>query len=138
MPEMNTAIKMFTDYMDKKDVHYTVEDEDRVRIVFNGKNMPSISLRFIFGDDGRDVAIRVFSIAKVPDNKIKDTCVVCSKLNSRFRWIKFYLDRDNEVTASDDAVLDPYTTGEECFELLLRSTDIVDKAYPEIMRSLWS
>lgn len=135
---MNTAVKMFTDYMDRKDVKYTILKEDRVRIGFNGDNMPTISLIFAFGDDGRDVAIRVFSIAKVPEEKIGNACFACSKLNYKFRWVKFYLDRDNEVTASMDAVIDPYTTGEECYELLIRTTDIVDKAYPDIMKMLWA
>jgi len=135
---MNTALKMFTDYMDKKETRYTVLDDRKVRVGFRGKNMPSISALFIFGNDGRDVAIRYFSIAKVPDDKISDACVVCSKLNAKYRWIKFYIDKDNEITAEDDAVIDPFTTGEECYELLLRGTDIVDEAYPEIMKVIWS
>lgn len=135
---MNTAVKIFTDYMDRKDTKYTILEEDRVQIGFNGDNMPTISLIFVFGDDGRDVGIRVFSIAKVPEDKIGNACFACSKLNSKFRWVKFYLDSDNEVTASMDAVIDPYTTGEECYELLIRTTNIVDKAYPDIMKMLWS
>ena len=37
-----------------------------------------------------------------------------------------------------DAVIEPMTTGDECFELLLRTLDIVDKSYPEMMRLIWN
>ena len=135
---MNTAIKFFTDHMDAKGVKYTVTGEKSVRVRFSGDNMPSIPVTFFFGDDGRDVTVHVFSIAKVPEEKVGNACFACSNLNAQWRWVKFYLNSDNEITASLDAVIDPYTTGEECFELLIRTTDIVDKAYPDIMKMLWS
>lgn len=135
---MNTAIKIFSDYLDKKDVKYQVLTEDRIDVTFRGNSMPSISVLFRFGEDGRDVALRVFSICKVPEEKVGNACFVCSKLNAQWRWVKFYLGSDDEVTASLDAVIDPYTTGEECFELLVRMVDIVDNAYPEIMKMLWT
>ncbi|WP_300135196.1 YbjN domain-containing protein [uncultured Oscillibacter sp.] len=135
---MNTAVKFFTDYMEKKNVRYTILRDDLVQVSFKGKNMPQIEVRFCFGDDGRDVSAHVFSIAKVPDEKVGNACFACSNLNDKWRWVKFYLDSDNEVTAGLDAVIDPYTTGEECFELLIRMCDIVDEAYPDIMKMLWS
>ena len=48
------------------------------------------------------------------------------------------LDSDDEFTASIDAIVDLYTAGEECHELILRMADILDKSYPLIMQSVWS
>lgn len=134
---MNTAVRFFTDYLTRKDIVYSVPDENRVSVSFKGDNYPIIRSVFIFGDDGRDVAIRVFTIAKVPKDKALQVLAVCSVLNAEYRWVKFYLDTDWEVTAAMDAVIDPYTTGEECYELLMQMTQIVDKSYPEIMEALW-
>lgn len=137
---MNSAAKLFSEYLEQRNVKYFVADTDVIRVSFTGKNCPSIRISFIFGDDGRDVAIRSYSLAKVDENdhaKHAIACYACSLLNSQYRWIKFYLDEDNEITAADDAVIDPYTTGEECYELLMRTVDIIDKAYPIIMKTVW-
>ena len=137
---MCNAAKIFTDYLNIKGVKYLVDGEDIVRITYTGENCPSITVNFIFDDEGRDVAIRSYSLAKVDKSdsvKYSKACQLCSTLNYEYRWIKFYLDKDDEITAADDAIIDPYTTGEECFKLLLRAIAIIDKSYPEVMKMLW-
>ena len=64
---------------------------------------------------------------------------VMSKLNDDFRWVKFSIDEnDNTVTASTDAVIRMDVAGEICYELVFRMVNIVDDAYPEIMKALWA
>ncbi len=58
--------------------------------------------------------------------------------NAKYRWIKFYVDDDNDIRAEMDAVLDLDTAGDECFELMLRMCDIVDDAYVEIQKGFWA
>jgi len=134
---MTNATRIFADYLDEKGVRYNVEDEHVLSVRYNGDNAPNIRLLFIFGKEGRDVAIRCFSVAKVPDDRVARAHETCSKLNAQFRWVKFYVDSDNEVTAEDDAIIEPSTLGAECFGLMLRCIEIVDNAYPEIMRVIW-
>ena len=43
-----------------------------------------------------------------------------------YRWMRFYVDSDNEFTAALDAVINGETIGEECYELLGRAVSIVD------------
>lgn len=64
--------------------------------------------------------------------------MVCNLLNQKWRWFKFYLDTDDEYTVSVDAIIDLYTAGEECYELIQRMTDVIDNSYPLIMQSIWS
>lgn len=134
---MNTNLQFFTDYLDKKKITYSITDEDRVSVQFHGEKMSSINVDVIFGDDGEDVAMRAFSIAKVPQEKNIKCCLACSKLNAMFRWVKFYVDDDAEITAAHDAIIDPCTTGSECYKLLMRVGHIVDQAYPLFMKVLW-
>ncbi len=134
---MNTAARLFSEYLEQKNIKYDVIDDDFISIKYHGKNAPSISIDFIFDNDGKSVAVRSFSIAKIPEEKYTAACVVCSELNNEYRWTKFYLDADNELAAAMDALIDPYTTGQECFALLLRNIRIIDEAYPNIMRMLW-
>ena len=137
---MNSAARLFCDYLDQKKVKYTKLDSDAVKLSYTGKNCPSIDVTFVFGDDGRDVEIRSYSIAKINAEDPKQhlgALIACSEMNKKYRWIKFYLDDDNEITAEDDAVIDPYTTGEECYKLLGHMVNIVDKAYPLFMKVVW-
>lgn len=132
-----TAVQIFAHFLDEQEIRYEIRNEKTLSITYTGDNAPEIRVLFIFGDDGREVAIRCFSVAKVPDNKLAKAYELCSKLNDDWRWVKFFVDSDNEITAADDAVIEPNTLGEECFELLVRCVRIVDKAYPEIMAMVW-
>lgn len=137
---MNNAAKLFADYLNQRNIKYSIFDEDTVRVNYGGENCASINVNFIFSDDGRDVAVRSYSIAKVPKEAKKEyfgALLACSELNRIFRWVKFYLDDDNEFTAEDDAIIDPYTTGEECYKLLRHMVNVIDKAYPTIMKAVW-
>lgn len=137
---MNSAAKLFSDYLEQRNVKYSISRSNVVSVGYTGENCPSIRLHFFFGEDGRDVAIRSNSIVKIQKEKGGQhlaALIVCSELNKKYRWIKFYLNDDNEIIAEDDAVIEPHTTGEECYKLLQREVDIIDEAYPGIMRAIW-
>lgn len=137
---MNMAAKAFGAYLEKRDIKYTIrgDDEDMVLVRYAGDNMSDIPVWFNFSTNTHDVAVRVVSIAKIPENKIANACFACSKLNSKYRWVKFYLDFDNEVTAELDAIITPSTVGEVCYELLRRIKNIVDETYLIFMQTIWS
>ena len=134
---MTTATQIFANYLDGHGITYRIEDERVLSVTSKGDNAPKIRVLFIFGEGGKDVAIRCYSVAKVPSEKVAKAHETCSKLNSKYRWIKFYVDSDNEIAAEDDAVIEPNTLGAECFELLARCINIVDEAYPAIMGTIW-
>ena len=137
---MNNAAKLFCDYLDQKNVRYSILRSDVVRVSYTGDNCPSIAVHLIFSNDGRDVSLRCYSIAKIKKEDAKQylgALFACSELNKTYRWVKFYLDNDNELTAEDDAVIDPYTTGEECYKLLRKMVNIVDETYPTFMKVAW-
>ena len=134
---MNNAANRFTNTLLEKEIKYRILAENRVLISIAGDN-GKYDFQFIFGEDEKDVALKVFSLAKVQEEKLAEGYKLCSELNAKWRWVKFYIDSDNEITAEIDAVIEPMTTGDECFELLLRTLDIVDKSYPEMMRLIWN
>lgn len=134
---MNAAANLFTAYLDNKGIKYTAQEDKRVTVSYSADNT-SVRAVLVFGDDGKDVALRVFSLVKVPEGKVGALQAVCSDLNRKWRWCKFYLDKDNEVTVAIDAVITPETTGPVAYELVIRTVGIVDKAYPDIMKALWS
>ena len=109
-------VSQFIDYMDQKGLKYDnrgpVGDKGReaVDVSFSGENMNTIKTRFIFEEDGESVAIRVFDIVKVPEEKVDMIYPAINSLNKHFRFAKFVLDTDdNTIQAELDAAFVPVT-----------------------------
>ena len=74
----------------------------------------------------------------VPAEKIPDMLVVCNELNSTYKWVKFYLDSDNDLVLQDDAILSPDSAADEVFELMLRMFDVGKDAKNQIMKAIYA
>ena len=111
--------------------------KEHIRISFNGDHGNTISQNFIFDPDGTSVNIVAFSICKVSSDKMMDMFVLLNEFNSNYRWLKFYIDDDNEVTVSADAVIEPVTAGDELSEIMHRFNRIIDEVYPRLMKICW-
>ena len=137
---MGVSIEMTKAYFDTKGWKYDVIQDGKVLSTGVGglDNIGSVNIYVIFDDDGKSVGIRAFDICRVPDNKLEAMYKTCSQLNAQFRWVKFYVDKDNSITAEDDAVIQPDSSGEEVFELVIRMGQITDGAYSQLMKTLWS
>ena len=106
--------RRFTEYLDGKDIKYTAKENegksDWVSVKYSAENMESINLSFFFDQDCQSFALRVFSIAKVPQNKIPAVLSVCNELANDYRWVRFYVDNDFPVI--------PPNLPEEVYQLL--------------------
>ena len=97
-----------------------------------------LSVRMIFDDDGNSVHMLTAPIASVPAERRPRMLEVLNDLHRRFRWIRFYIDDDDDLVADSDIIIDDVTAGDMCVELVMRTASIIDDAYPDIMRTLWS
>ena len=128
---MLDSTRQFIQAMDAKnikhsDIEVTDSGMEKVTVIYTGDSIPSIRMIFFFNKDCEDVAIRVFDIVKLPENKIDG-------------FFKFVLDtNDNTVQAEMDAAFRTHDVGEICLELMSRCVDICDKAYPDFMKALWA
>lgn len=139
------SVSQFIDYMDQKGLKYDNRgpfgDNGRevVEVSFSGKNMNSVRTVFYFGADAEAVAIRVYDIVKVPEEKVEMIYPAINSLNKHFRFAKFVLDTDdNTIQAELDAAFRSRDVGVICYELLIRMVDICDTAYPDLMKALWA
>ncbi len=129
--------RLFTAYMDTHGIKYEARDEHVVRVVYGGDNLNTIPLYVIFDKDGDPIiSVKCWDIAKFKGKEEK-ALVVCNRLNSEYRWIKFYLDKDGDIVADCDAYVDELTCGEECLNLVRRAVSIIDDAYPSIAKALF-
>ena len=139
---MSKCADLFKAHLDEKKIKYTYfeatgEQNETIKISTRGKNASSISLFFFVDKDGHSLNIKSFEIAKVPEGKLAEMYALLNQLNHEYRWAKFYLDEDNDVTCEGDAILCEANAAEECFELLICFVDIIDVVYPELMKVIW-
>lgn len=126
----------YLNYMDSKGIKYREIDDRCVRVSYSGDNMRSISVLVVFDKEGKNLAQFVCTeVANFKDNKYAAGLVLCNSLNAKYRWCKFYLDKDSDLLVEADAILDMGSVGEECSSLVSRMVDIIDTAYPDVMRA---
>lgn len=134
----NTYKEEFLRYMDNNEIKYTDCGEYAVRVTYSGENMDSIPVVVIFDEDGENtVQFACFEVAKYKEDKLASGLITCNALNAKYRWVKFYLDDDNDVRVECDAYVSEGSAGEECLNMVLRIVSIADNAYPIIMKSIW-
>ncbi|MGN1234770.1 MAG: hypothetical protein ACI4U2_02155 [Christensenellaceae bacterium] len=141
---MFSSTRKFIEGMDAKKIKYTYKGtndsgkKDIVEVRYSGENMASIPVTFYFNEDCEDAAIRVFNICRVPQSKIAPILITVNKMNNKFRFAKFCFDPDdNTVQMEMDPVFRDRDVGPICLELLSRSVNICDDAYPEFMHAIY-
>ena len=129
----------FSSYLDEQGIKYTETDQDNVfKVVYGGDNLDTIPVYVFFDEDGDPyVQFKCWNIANF-NGKQEAAIAVCNSLNAEYRWVKFYIDSDNDVVASIDAMISVDSCGEECLSLVRRVVHIVDDAYPQIAKARWA
>ena len=93
---------------------------------------------FVFrGPDGCYVSMYTI-FESIPAEKVPDMLVVCNQINAKYKWLKFYVDKDNDIMVEDDAIVTPDNAADECFELLARRINILKEVKPIIMRAIYA
>ena len=135
---MQKYAREFTMYLDSQGIKYTEQNENVVKVIYEGENLNTISIFVIFDEDGENlVQIRSWEIINFKNSEAK-AYIACNEMNDNYRWLKFYIDGDADIVAEMDAVIDMDTCGEVCLSLVRRAVRIIDKAYPTFAKARWS
>ncbi len=130
--------RAFMEYMDDNNIKYNDVDDFCVSVTYGGDNMKTIKVYAFFDKDGDDmVQFCCMQIAGFKGNE-EAGITACNSINTKYRWVKFYIDGDGDLMCDIDAYLDENSCGEECMRLVRRMVSIVDETYPTFMRALWA
>ena len=135
------ATKAIAEALEAKGIKYSVNElskSSNVKVGVSGKNVSHFDIRFISSDDDNDVSVRVYSLVKVPEAKLETMLEKLNEMNDQYRYARFHVDSDNEVTVSFDMALCVDNVGDIAFELVARLMKIVDDSYPDLMKIIWS
>lgn len=141
---MLESTREFIRKLEEAKVKYTVGEptesgKDNVIISFGGDNMDTIRCVLFFDTDNESAAVCVFNIVKIPSEKIAKMFITVNALNIKYRFSKFCIDtNDNTVQMEMDVSFRAGSVGPVCLEMLMYSVSMCDKAYPELMKAIWS
>ena len=110
-----------------------------IELSFSGNNT-NVIVRVITTDDGSEFKVMTEAFGRFPPEKIPDAYVLANHLCRKFKFAKFTVDDDGDICAQwdmpDNVPAD--AVGRVITEVVLRLFNIVDDAYPETMKAIWS
>ena len=91
-----------------------------------------------FDSEDHTAMIRIPKLTKVPIDRRYDVLSTLNQLNQEYRWTRFFVDQDDEVTVQIDQILSKDQNADSVMELIVRTIKIVDEAYPKFMKAIWA
>ena len=135
---MNYYTELKNDLSSKNFPYKEIKD-GIIEIYQQGKNIPAIRLIIGFDDVNKHtVWIKCYSLGHFDDNSYANGLIACNNANKTYRWVKFCIDRDNDVEVGADAIVSEGNVFNEIIELIARMLNIVDEIYPSFMKARWA
>ena len=125
-------------YLDQKGVKYREPKDELLAVTYKGNNMSEITIIIDFQNEGNRAQFVCFSFRTFDKNQFAKGLIACNACNTKYRWVKYYINDSNQVVVQADAILDEANAGEEVFELIQRMVAIMDETYPVFMKARWS
>lgn len=133
---MLTCAELFIASLKAKNLNFTAGETERGDVVVDFPYQGKVTKCFFSGENGEYFSMYLV-YERVPEDKVADLIFLCNELNAEYKWITYYVDKDNDIVFHDDAILDVSTAGEEAFELLVRMLKIGDDIKPRIMKAIY-
>lgn len=134
---MKSCAQVFIDNLKSKNLNYQVDEDSDGDIVVAFPYQGKVTRIFFSGDDGEYMS-QYLVFERVPEDKVTDLILVCNQLNCKYKWVTYYVDKDNDIVLHHDALLSANTAGEEAFELLVRMVRIAEEVKPVIMKAIYA
>jgi len=135
------AIREITRKFDEMELHYRVtqgKNSDVIRLSTGTDSGAKIDFTIFPSGEKSDVSMRVYGVVKVPENKSENLMRVCNELNKKYRYVKFFVDSDRDVNVAYDITRNNGELGETVLEIMARFHNIINEAYPVLMRAIWA
>ena len=134
---MSTYKDLAVQYLKEKEIHCNDYDDYAFNVIFSGDNCSEIKIVIAFNEEAEDnVYLKCYSVSNANFNgKEGAGLALCNDLNSRYRWVKFYLTDNCDISVIIEGIVEPETCGSEVYRLLMLIVGIIDEAYPDIMRT---
>lgn len=124
---------------DQDKLPYREIEYGTMEIIQQGKNMQNVRIVVGFGDGTSNRPwFKCFDLGRFADDKYAAGLIACNNANKQYRWLRFYIDEENDVVAAADAIVSEESVFDEVIELIIRMMQIVDNLYPSFMKARWA
>jgi hypothetical protein len=134
---MNACAELFTKTLDSKNLRYSASEgsngETIVDFPYQGK-----VFKCIFSGNAGTYFSLYLVFEHIPEEKVVDIIFLCNELNTKYKWITFFVDKDKDLMLHDDAILSIENAADEALELLIRSINIGDEIKPLVMKTIYA
>ena len=136
--ELSTT-RTFIDWLEDNDLSYEYvgidEDYERLRVENEGEHF-TYTIQYFFDVNEENSALRVWDVYAFDEDDYTKACVLCNTLNSDYKYVSFFCEDDNTITACVDLIYrdnDVEPIHAEATNYVVR---ILDDAYPTIKSTL--
>ena len=133
---MLVCAELFVNLLKSKNLNFSSSNTNDGGVVvdlpYQGKNVRC----FFSGENGTYFSIYLL-YENVPEDRVADLIFIANELNTKYKWVTFFVDKDRDLMIHDDAILAVENAAEEAFELVLRTINISSEAKPIIMKGIY-
>ncbi len=133
---LNKCAELFTNHLNEEGLSFSSgvdgDGDSVVEFPYKGKKTKI----FFTGEDGSYLSMYLV-YENVPEERRTDVICICNDLNCQYKWVKFYVDKVDNVVIQHDAILNVENSAAEAFELLVRMIQISEEAKPIIMKGIY-
>ena len=134
---MKPCAENFVTKLKAKNLNYSVADTERGDTIVDFPYQGKVTKCFFSGENGEYFSMYLV-YERIPEDKVADLIFLCNELNCEYKWVTYYVDKDNDLVMHDDAIVDVDSADEECFELLVRMLKISEDIKPRIMKAIYA
>ena len=135
---MKICAEKFINLLKERELHFStrVDEEDGAVLVdfpYDGK-----VAKILFNGETGEYASFYLQYESVSAEKRLATIEACNEQNCRFKWVTFYVDKDNDLMLHLDALLSAEDAADEAFEMLVRMINIGKEAKNDLMKAIYA
>lgn len=134
---MQPCAAAFIEKLKSKNLNYATKDTDRGDTVVDFPYQGKVTKCIFSGETGEYFSMYLV-YERIPEEKVADLIFLCNELNAEYKWVTYYVDKDNDLVMHDDAILSVESAAEEAFELLIRMLKISEDLKPLIMKAIYA
>ena len=134
-----SSTKAFLKWADRNDIVYEyvgIDDSyERVRVENEGEAF-DYTIQYFFDVNEENASLRVWDVFAFDEDDFSKACVLCNTLNGDYKYVSFFAEDDNTITACIDLIFrdnDVDAIMAEATDFMVR---ILDDAYPTIKSTL--
>jgi len=134
---MLICAEQFIENLKSKNLNYATGESDKGDTIVDFPYQGKVTKCIFSGEEGQYFSMYLV-YERIPEEKVADLIFLCNELNAEYKWVTYYVDKDNDLVMHDDAILSADTAAEEAFELLVRMLKISEDIKPRIMKAIYA